>query len=155
MKIRYLIILLALCVLLGGFYVANKYTHILDNLFTPELDTAGDRVDADIESVSDSVGRSRESVERARAGIRDSQELADKAGEGARAIEERSQELDSRHRELEASFERIGDAATRGRAAIAVGRDAHRRLEAVVRRLQEEGGEGVTAEEDVANDSGD
>jgi len=154
MKFRhYFMIFVALCVLLGGFYVTQKYTHILDFLFsrTSVLDTAGERVESDIESVSDSVERGRESVERARDRVADSQRLADRAGEGARAIEERSDSLNRRNQELEASFGRIGDAAARGREAIAVGRDAHRRLEELIRRLSEENGEGDPAQEDLAD----
>ena len=150
---KWLIILFTVLVLLGGtFYVVQNGLSFLDTLFgTPELDAAGGRVDADIESVSDSTRSSRESLERARGGVADSQESADRAGEGARAIEERSDSLVSRNRELEASFERIGDAAARGREAIAVGRDAHRRLEDVIQRLSEEGGEAGETEENVAN----
>ena len=153
MKCKWLIILFTLIVLGGGiFYVVQNGLSFLDTLFgTPELDAAGGRVDADIESVSDSVGRSRESVERARAGIADSQESADRAGEGARAIEERSDSLNRRNQELEASFGRIGDAVDRGREAIAVGRDANRQLEELIRRLSEENGEGDPAQEDLAD----
>lgn len=157
-SLKWIALILALIICVAGvFYVQKCFMPVLGTLLgrPSGLDAAGGRVDRDIESVSDSLAAGRESLERAGERIGDSQELAERAGEGARAIEDRSAGLEARNRELEASLGRIEDAAARGREAIRLGYAAVDRLEEVIRRLQAEGSEAGEAEKDLADGGAD
>ena len=151
---RYFMILLVLCVLCGGFYVTQKYTHILDNLFgrASELDAPGERVTGDIDAARDSMERSGESLGRLDDSLGVVRDSAQEVERGIESLEGRATELEARNREIEEGFRGIRDAESRGRQAVQLGREANQRLEAVIRRLSEESGETGETEEGVEND---
>lgn len=153
LKIRhYFLILLALCVLLGGFYVTQKYTRVLDTLFgSAGIDAAGGRVDSDIESVSDGLDDSRESLGRLGEGLGEIRDSAEEIERGVDRLESGGAELEARSREIEEGLGGIRDAESRARAAIELGHAANQRLEDLIRRLQAESGAGDPAQEGVAD----
>lgn len=148
--IKIIVVAVLAVALLGGWFVLRER---IVGLFSGP-DRAAERVESDIEAISDGTRRGGESLGRLERSLGDIRDSTESIEGGIERAESRTSELEARSAELERSLRSIRDAESRGRAAVELGRAANRRLEDLIRRLQAEGGPGGPAQEDLA-DGGD